>query len=81
MKIDTDTVTITKKELKDAMFEVSVEMSTEFMKETGGSPMGGLAVISMVASLARRLCDKFFGAEEDEEEKPETPQVKFGDEE
>lgn len=79
MKIDTDTITITRKELKDAMLDVTSAMADDYMEKGNGSSMGGLALIAMGASLAARLDTKLFDAE-DEVEKPEKPELKFGDE-
>ncbi len=82
MKIDTDTITITKTELKDAILKVCVDMADDYMTDVKGSPMGGLAVMAMGAGIVGRLEKKLFGepGEEDKPEEPQRPQLKFGDE-
>lgn len=79
MKIDTDTITITSKELKDAMFEVVSTVADDFTEKNPGHPMGALACITLGALIAAKLDTKLFGTE-DEAEKPEMPELKFGDE-
>ena len=82
MKIDTDTITITRTELKDTVLKVCVDMADEYVNDPKGDPLGGLAIMAMGSVLAGRLEEKLFGesSEEDKPEEPQKPQVKFGDE-